>query len=152
GNQAGGGTFPRLPARRQGVGDAQRADGEGRLLARAVASCYVFPRSCICNVQIGRFAAAAWSSRHPGGVLMISRLDRRLFVKSVRNMRNALMTHLNRRAGRQFIPAARTALSIETSSVCNLDCCFCAYPKKQSPRVVMSNESFRAWTSQALEL
>jgi hypothetical protein len=68
-----------------------------------------------------------------GAPAMICRLDRRLFVKSIRNMRNAAMTHINRRAGREFIPSPRTALSIETSSIGNLDCCFCAYPKK-SPR------------------
>ena len=83
---------------------------------------------------------------------MLNRLDRRLLVKSVRNLRNALMTHINRRAGREFIPGHRRALSIETSSICNLDCCFCAYPKKQSPRVVMSDELFRSCVSQALEL
>ena len=83
---------------------------------------------------------------------MLNRLDRRLFVKSIRNMRNAVMTHINRRAGREFIPGPRNALNIETSSICNLDCCFCAYPKKQSPRVVMSDDLFRKCVSQALEL
>jgi len=83
---------------------------------------------------------------------MMDRLDRRLFVKSVRNLRNAVMTHINRKVGREFIPGPRTALSIETSSICNLDCCFCAYPKKQSPRVVMSDEFFSNCVSQALEL
>lgn len=83
---------------------------------------------------------------------MMGRLDRRLFVKSIRNLRNALLMHINRRAGREFIPGPRTALSIETSSICNLDCCFCAYPKKQSPRVVMSDDFFQSCVSQALEL
>jgi hypothetical protein len=83
---------------------------------------------------------------------MIKRLDRRLFVKSIRNVRNAMMTHFNRTTGREFIPAPRTALSIETSSICNLDCCFCAYPKKQSPRVVMSDDFFQDCVLQALEL
>jgi sulfatase maturation enzyme AslB (radical SAM superfamily) len=82
----------------------------------------------------------------------MDRLDRRLFVKSVRNLRNAVMTHVNRRLGREFIPGPRTALAIETSSICNLDCCFCAYPKKQSPRVVMSDELFRNCVAQALDL
>jgi hypothetical protein len=82
----------------------------------------------------------------------MNRLDRRLLVKSVRNMRNAVMTHINRRMGREFIPGPRTALSLETSSICNLDCCFCAYPKKQSPRVVMSDDFFRNCVSQALDL
>jgi hypothetical protein len=83
---------------------------------------------------------------------MLHRLDRRLFVKSVRNWRNGLLMRLNRRAGREYIPGPRTALSIETSSICNLDCCFCAYPKKQSPRVVMDDDFFRNCISQALDL
>src|SRR5690349_23664061 len=83
---------------------------------------------------------------------MLHRLDRRLFVKSVRNWRNGLLMRLNRRAGREYIPGPRTALAIETSSICNLDCCFCAYPKKQSPRVVMSADFFRNCVSQALDL
>jgi hypothetical protein len=83
---------------------------------------------------------------------MIKRLDRRLFVKSIRNMRNAMMTHINRKAGREFIPGPRTFLNIETSSICNLDCCFCAYPKKQSPRVVMKDDFFQDCVLQALEL
>jgi hypothetical protein len=82
----------------------------------------------------------------------MDRLSRRLLIKSVRNMRNAAMMQINRRIGRQFIPATRTALCIETSSICNLDCCFCAYPKKQSPRVVMSTEFFKDCVTQALEL
>jgi MoaA/NifB/PqqE/SkfB family radical SAM enzyme len=83
---------------------------------------------------------------------MLNRLDRRLFVKSVRNWRNGLLMRLNRSAGREFIPGPRKALSIETSSICNLDCCFCAYPKKQSPRVVMDDDFFRNCISQALEM
>ena len=82
----------------------------------------------------------------------MDRLDRRLLVKSIRNLRNAAMTHVHRATGREFIPGPRTALSIETSSVCNLDCCFCAYPKKQSARVVMSDDFFRDCVAQALEL
>ncbi len=83
---------------------------------------------------------------------MLKRLDRRLFVKSVRNWRNALLVQRNRRARREFIPGPRKALSIETSSICNLDCCFCAYPKKQSARVVMDGDFFRNCMSQALDL
>ena len=83
---------------------------------------------------------------------MLHRLDRRLFVKSVRSWRNAVTMRINRAAGREFIPGPRRALSIETSSVCNLDCCFCAYPKKQSPRVVMDDDFFSNAISQALDL
>ena len=76
----------------------------------------------------------------------------RLFLKSARNLKVATETRLNRALGREFIPARRQCLGIETSSICNLNCHFCAYPKKSSPRVVMSNDFFRSCVEQALDL
>jgi sulfatase maturation enzyme AslB (radical SAM superfamily) len=73
-------------------------------------------------------------------------------LKTVRNLRNAVSTNINRARGVEFIPAKVSTLSIETSSVCNLDCVFCAYGKKQSPKVTMSNDLFASAISQALEL
>jgi hypothetical protein len=75
-----------------------------------------------------------------------------LFFKAARNFRNSLAIRINRARGREFIPARRDCLSIETSSICNLKCVFCAYPKKQSPRVVMSEDFFRSCVAQALDL
>jgi hypothetical protein len=43
-------------------------------------------------------------------------------------------------------------LHIETSSICNLNCRFCAYGKKQSPKVTMSNEFFASCVEQAVSL
>jgi Iron-sulfur cluster-binding domain len=82
----------------------------------------------------------------------MGRLERRLLVKSIRNMRNGVLMQINRKLGREFIPSSRRSLSIETSSLCNLDCAFCAYPKKQSPRVVMSNAFFQDCVLQALDM
>jgi sulfatase maturation enzyme AslB (radical SAM superfamily) len=82
----------------------------------------------------------------------MDRLQRRLLVKSIRNARNALLVRINRKLGREFIPVTRHSLSIETSSLCNLDCAFCAYPKKQSPRIVMSNEFFQDCVRQAVDM
>jgi hypothetical protein len=62
-----------------------------------------------------------------------------------------MMAQTNRRAGREFIPSPRTALSIEISSICNLDGWFCDYPKKQSPRIVVSDGFFQNCVLQALE-
>lgn len=59
---------------------------------------------------------------------------------------------INRKLGREFIPANSETFCIETSSACNLKCRFCAYEKKQSPRVSMSNELFISCTEQALDL
>lgn len=59
---------------------------------------------------------------------------------------------VNRRLGREFIPADLGAFNIETCSVCNLKCRFCAYENKQSAKVSMPNEVFRDTVSQALEM
>jgi len=74
------------------------------------------------------------------------------FIKSVRNLRNRLEIDANFRRGREFIPAKRSMLHIETSSICNLECKFCAYPKKSSPKVNMSDENFFDYIEQALDL
>lgn len=75
-----------------------------------------------------------------------------LLFKSVRNFRNAIAINFNHARGREFIPQRRDCLSIETSSICNLKCRFCAYPKKQSAKVVMEDAFFRDCIAQALEL
>lgn len=79
-------------------------------------------------------------------------MNPRLILKSARNLKIAASTKINRALGREFIPARRNLLSIETSSICNLNCHFCAYPKKLSPKVMMSNDLFRDCIKQALEL
>jgi len=73
-------------------------------------------------------------------------------IKSVRNLRNAAAINVNRARGAEFIPARGGALNIETSSLCNLDCVFCAYGKKHSPRLTMSNADFENYVGQAIAL
>ena len=75
-----------------------------------------------------------------------------LLLKSVRSLRNAVATNVNRARQREFIPKSALSLGIETSSLCNLDCRFCAYPKKQSPKVTMKDDFFRDCIAQALEM
>jgi sulfatase maturation enzyme AslB (radical SAM superfamily) len=53
---------------------------------------------------------------------------------------------------RQFIPDPRNRIYIETSGVCNLQCRFCAYTKKELAKVVMPLEQFRAIVEQAVAL
>lgn len=72
--------------------------------------------------------------------------------KSLRNTLIRAEIGFNRARGREFVPVARDLLHIETSSACNLKCRFCAYEKKQSPRVVMSNAMFADCVEQALAL
>jgi MoaA/NifB/PqqE/SkfB family radical SAM enzyme len=73
-------------------------------------------------------------------------------IKSVRNLRNVVATNVNRARGVEFIPSRLDNLSIETSSLCNLDCIFCAYGKKQSAKVTMPDEMFASCVTQAVEL
>ena len=75
-----------------------------------------------------------------------------LVLKSVRNLRNVVATNINRARDREFIPKSAISLGIETSSLCNLECRFCAYVKKQSPKVSMKDEFFRNAIAQAIEM
>lgn len=75
-----------------------------------------------------------------------------LVLKSVRNLRNAMAINVNRLRGREFIPNAAISLGIETSSLCNLECRFRAYVKKNSPKVVMKDEFFKDCIAQALDM
>lgn len=59
---------------------------------------------------------------------------------------------MNRLRGRQYIPNPREHLYIETSSVCNLSCKFCAYGKKDNTRQVMPNELFFDIVDQATQM
>ena len=75
-----------------------------------------------------------------------------LLIKSVRNLKNAVAININRARGREFIPNGAHSLGIETSSLCNLECRFCAYVKKSSPKVVMSDAFFKDCIAQALDM
>jgi MoaA/NifB/PqqE/SkfB family radical SAM enzyme len=70
----------------------------------------------------------------------------------VRNACAAVEINVNRYLGRELVPRQRDTLHIETSSFCNLKCRFCAYDKKQSPKVSMSDAFFFDCIEQALEL
>jgi hypothetical protein len=75
-----------------------------------------------------------------------------LAIKSVRNFKNAVTININRARGREFIPKGVPTLSIETSSLCNLECRFCAYVKKSSAKVTMKDEFFRSCVGQAIDM
>jgi len=75
-----------------------------------------------------------------------------LLIKSVRNFKNAIAININRARGREFIPTGLHSLGIETSSLCNLDCRFCAYVKKTSPKVTMKDAFFKNCVAQALDM
>ena len=75
-----------------------------------------------------------------------------LLKTNLRNARNFLVFNTNAGFGREFIPAQRDLLCVETSSACNLNCRICGYPKKQSPKVRMSDALFHACIEQAVDM
>jgi len=75
-----------------------------------------------------------------------------VYRKALRNLRNVAAINYNRAMGREFVPKRGDFLCIETSSVCNLACCFCPYVKKQSPKVTMKTAFFKDCVQQAVEL
>jgi hypothetical protein len=73
-------------------------------------------------------------------------------IKLLRNIPKAFAIKASRLRGREFIPALRDLIYIETSSLCNLDCRFCAYPKKRGARTTMPQPLFESCARQAVEL
>ncbi len=58
---------------------------------------------------------------------------------------------INRIIGRSFIPDPRNSIHIETTSHCNLDCVFCAYGKKTSPKLHVSFDHFKKRVLEAVD-
>lgn len=75
-----------------------------------------------------------------------------VFAKAVKNLVSAAEINFNRLTGREFIPVHPDLLNIETSSSCNLKCRFCAYEKKQSPKMVMNDGFFADVIGQSIGL
>jgi MoaA/NifB/PqqE/SkfB family radical SAM enzyme len=71
---------------------------------------------------------------------------------NLKNLKKKIKIGVNRYLGRTFIPHIRTHLYIEPSSICNLKCAFCAYDKKMSPQMNMSNQFFFDVIEQAIEM
>lgn len=76
-------------------------------------------------------------------------MDLRVLSDSLRNTAAVVETNLNRLVGRTFVPMRPGMLHIETCSTCNLDCCFCAYGKKESPKLAMSDALFEKCIAEA---
>lgn len=67
-------------------------------------------------------------------------------------LRDYAMLGMNRRLGREFIRTRPSFISIEPTSYCNLNCRFCAYPKKEHPKRTMSLAFFSDCIEQAVEM
>ena len=70
----------------------------------------------------------------------------------LRVLNNLLKLKANKIRRREYIPNPREHLYIETSSLCNLECVFCAYSKKDLAKIVMPNELFFNIIDQATEM
>jgi len=71
-------------------------------------------------------------------------------AKSAKNALSRVEINFNRLIGRELVPLETTTLNIETSSLCNLECVFCAYVKKHSPKVSMKDAFFQNCVEQAV--
>jgi MoaA/NifB/PqqE/SkfB family radical SAM enzyme len=69
-----------------------------------------------------------------------------------RNALQAAAINFNRWRGVVHVPRSQNVLHLETVSTCNLDCVFCAYPKKTSPKVMMADGLFRDIVGQAQDM
>lgn len=67
-----------------------------------------------------------------------------------KNALSRVEINFNRLIGRELVPLETTTLNIETSSLCNLECVFCAYVKKHSPKVSMTDAFFKNCVEQAV--
>jgi sulfatase maturation enzyme AslB (radical SAM superfamily) len=73
-----------------------------------------------------------------------------VIAKSAKNALSKVEINFNRLAGRELVPTQTKILNIETSSLCNLKCRFCAYTKKHSAKVSMTDAFFADCVEQAL--
>ncbi len=75
-----------------------------------------------------------------------------VIAKAAKSALSRVEINFNRLIGRELVPLETTILNIETSSLCNLECVFCAYVKKQSPKVSMKDAFFNDCVRQAVGL
>jgi MoaA/NifB/PqqE/SkfB family radical SAM enzyme len=68
------------------------------------------------------------------------------------NLLSAVEINVNRLMERELIPNLTDMIAIEPTSVCNLKCSFCAYEKKQSPKISMKHDRFTDYLAQAVAM
>jgi hypothetical protein len=73
-----------------------------------------------------------------------------VLAKSAKSALSRIEINFNRMLGRELVPLETTILNIETSSLCNLECVFCAYVKKNSPKLSMKDVFFQNCVEQAV--
>ena len=73
-------------------------------------------------------------------------------VRHGRNLLSVMEINANRLIGREMVPMRTDILAIEPTSACNLKCSFCAYVKKDSPKITMKNDRFAGYVGQAVAM
>ena len=73
-------------------------------------------------------------------------------VRHGRNLLSVMEINANRLIGREMVPMRTDILAIEPTSACNLKCSFCAYVKKDSPKITMKNDRFADYVGQAVAM
>ncbi|GAB2896044.1 hypothetical protein GCM10027093_34630 [Paraburkholderia jirisanensis] len=81
-----------------------------------------------------------------------SRSNLKYLEQRVRKVVTGLEITVNRLLGREFVDARPGIMAIEVTGACNLKCRFCAYEKKEIPKVSMSNDMFATSVNQAIAL
>lgn len=75
-----------------------------------------------------------------------------VIVRHGRNLLSVMEINANRLIGREMVPMRTDILAIEPTSACNLKCSFCAYVKKDSPKISMKNDRFADYVEQAVAM
>jgi len=75
-----------------------------------------------------------------------------VIVRHGRNLLSVMEINANRLIGREMVPMRTDILAIEPTSACNLKCSFCAYVKKDSPKITMKNDRFVDYVGQAVAM
>ena len=76
-------------------------------------------------------------------------------IKFIRKIIKFITLKKNKLLGKEYVLPVMNRINIETTSLCNLKCNFCAYDKRNlesHPRTVMKNDNFIHAVNQATSL
>ncbi len=79
-------------------------------------------------------------------------LNPAVIARHGRNLLSVVEINANRLIGRELVPIETDIIAIEPTGACNLECCFCAYAKKEIPKISMKNDRFADYVGQAVAM
>lgn len=98
------------------------------------------------------YVAASDRLQHDASEPLDVTMNPAVYARRGRNLLSMVEINYNRLIGREIVPIQPEFLSIEPTSVCNLKCVFCAYVKKDSPKISMKNDRFAGYIEQAVAM